>query len=121
MQKPFSIHTPKNTQCDRNHNYDRSRVSGLNATDKTHMYEIYATDLCVWGFRVMASIFCIGVLGDGILSLAFCPDIKQHFWKSSLVELWHIGKITRQKQRPKLLILDRLFPEVFSITKPSES
>ena len=39
------------------------------------------------GFGIGASIFCIGVLGDGILSLAFFPYIKQHFWKSCLVEL----------------------------------
>ena len=29
-----------------------------------------------WGFRVGASIFCSGVFGNGILSLAFCPEIS---------------------------------------------
>ena len=28
-----------------------------------------------WGFWVSGSIFCTGVLGDGILSLTFCPGI----------------------------------------------
>ena len=52
------------------------KVSCLNATDKTPMYEmplIYVFGC--WGFRVGVSIFCIGILGNGILSLAFCPEI----------------------------------------------
>ena len=28
-----------------------------------------------WGFGVGASIFCIGVLGNGIFSLGFYPEI----------------------------------------------
>ena len=43
------------------------QVSGLNAM------QCNATDFCVWGFG--GSFFCTGVLGDGILSLAFCPEI----------------------------------------------
>ena len=49
---------------------------GENAADKTPMYEMPLTDFCVWGFGVGESIFCIGVLGVGVLSLAFCPEIK---------------------------------------------
>ena len=29
-----------------------------------------------WDLGVGESIFCIGVLGVGVLSLAFCPEIK---------------------------------------------
>ena len=53
-----------------------SLVSGHNATDQTPMYEIPMTFLFWgWGFGAGESIFCIGVLGAGILSLAFCPKI----------------------------------------------
>ena len=48
-------------------------VSGLNATDKTTMYEMPLICVCGLAFRV--SIICSGVLGNGILSLAFCPEI----------------------------------------------
>ena len=49
-------------------------VSVLNASDKTQMYEIPL--IFVFGvFEVGMSIFCIGVLGNGILSLEFCPKI----------------------------------------------
>ena len=50
-------------------------VSGLNATDKTPMYEgmplIYVFGV-LWLVR---AFFCIWVLGYGILSLAFCTEI----------------------------------------------
>mgnify|MGYP001800477700 CR=1 FL=1 len=47
-------------------------VSGLNATDKKMpMYEMPL----IYVFGVGASIYCIGVLGNGILSLAFCPEM----------------------------------------------
>ena len=42
-------------------------VSGLNAMDKMPMYEMPL--IFVFGFGVGESIFCIGVLGVGILSL----------------------------------------------------
>ena len=52
-------------------------VSGLNATDKTPMYEMPLTLVFAVGFVwVRACIFCIGVLSTGILSLAFCPEIS---------------------------------------------
>ena len=45
-----------------------------------------ATGFGGWGFRVVASIFCIGVLGNGILSLAFCPEIvRARFTRKTLV------------------------------------
>ena len=44
-------------------------LSGLNATDKMPMYEMPL----IYVFGVGESIFCIGVLGNGILSLAFVP------------------------------------------------
>ena len=56
--------------------YIKLPVSGHSATDKTPMYEmplIYVFG--GWGFGVGESTFCIGVLGNGILSLAFCPEI----------------------------------------------
>ena len=55
-----------------------SRVSDHNATDKKPMYEMPLTfvfgvrGLGFWGWE---SIFNIGVLGVGVLSLAFCPEI----------------------------------------------
>ena len=55
------------------------RVFGLNATDKTPMYGmplIYVFG--GWGFGVGASIFCIGVLGNGILSRDPLPGLL-HF------------------------------------------
>ena len=40
------------------------------------MYEMPLTFLFGgWGFEVGESIFCTGVLGVGIWSLAFCPEI----------------------------------------------
>ena len=51
-------------------------VSGHNATDKTPMYEMPL--IFVFGgsgFEVGESIFCLEVLGVGVLSLAFCPEI----------------------------------------------
>ena len=30
-----------------------------------------------WGFGMGASIFCIGVLGNGIFSSPFCPEIGE--------------------------------------------
>ena len=51
-------------------------VSGHNTTDKTPMYEMLLIFvLGGWGFGLGESIFCIGVLGVGVLSLAFCPKI----------------------------------------------
>ena len=50
--------------------------SSLNATDKKPMYEIPPT--FVYGglrFWNWGSIFCIGVLGNGILLLALCPKV----------------------------------------------
>ena len=47
------------------------KVSGLNARDKMPMYEmplIYVFGVWSWG-----EYFCIEVLGNGILSLAFFP------------------------------------------------
>ena len=53
-------------------------VSGLNAMDKMSMYEMLLIYVFGgWGFEVGACIFCIEVLGNGILSLAFCPKIGQ--------------------------------------------
>ena len=49
-------------------------VSGLNATDKTPMYEMPLI-FVFRAFGVGVSIFCNGVLGNGILSLEFCPEI----------------------------------------------
>ena len=34
------------------------------------------------GFWDEASIFCIGVLGNGIFSLQFCPEIDEHCYIS---------------------------------------
>ena len=53
-------------------------VSGLNAMDKTPMYKmslIYVFGF--WGLGSWASFFLIvlGVLGNGILPLTFCPEI----------------------------------------------
>ena len=51
-------------------------VSGLYATDKTPMYEmplIYVFGLGVLG--VAQAFFVLGVLSNGICSLAFCPQI----------------------------------------------
>ena len=48
--------------------------TGLNATHKTPMYEMPL----IYVFGVGARIFCIGVLGNGILSLAFCPEIEKN-------------------------------------------
>ena len=45
-------------------------VSDLNATDKTPMYEMPLITCLGLG----ASILSIWVLGNGILSLAFCPE-----------------------------------------------
>ena len=45
-------------------------VSGHNATDKTSMDEMPLT------FVFGENIFCIGVLGVGVSTLAFCPKIK---------------------------------------------
>ena len=48
-------------------------VYGLNATDKTPMYEMPLTFvLWFWG---RGSIFCVGVMGVSVLSLAICPEI----------------------------------------------
>ena len=52
----------------------RSLVSGLNATDKTPMYEMPLI-FVFRGWGLGEHVF-IGVLGDGILSLAFCDCIK---------------------------------------------
>ena len=55
-----------------------SVVSGLNATDKTPMYEmplIYVFG--VWGFGVWVSIFCIGVLGNGIVIGILSRDLAE--------------------------------------------
>ena len=53
-------------------------ISGHNATDETPMYDM---PLIVvfggWGFGVEESIVCIGVVGVGVLSLAFCPEIAR--------------------------------------------
>ena len=38
---------------------------------------IYVFGFGGWGFGVGASIFCIGVLDNGVLSLALCPEITQ--------------------------------------------
>ena len=44
-------------------------VSGHYGTDKTPMYEMPLIFVFgVWGFGVGESIFCIGVLGVGVLS-----------------------------------------------------
>ena len=53
-------------------------VSGHNAMDKTLMYEMQL----MFVFGGWESIFCIGVLGVGISSLAFCPEITADglFW-----------------------------------------
>ena len=51
------------------------------------MYEMPLI-FCVWGlgFFDWESIFCIEVLGVGILSLAFCPEIVLgHYEKRSIV------------------------------------
>ena len=53
--------------------------SGQDARDKTPMYEmppIYVFRIWGLGFGVGESIFCIGVLGIGTWSLAFCPEIQ---------------------------------------------
>ena len=48
-------------------------VSGHNATDKTPMYEMPLIFVFgVWGFEVGESIFCVGVLGVGVLSRDLC-------------------------------------------------
>ena len=47
-------------------------VSGLNSTDKKMpMYEMPLISV----FGVGARIYCIGVLGNGILSLALCHEM----------------------------------------------
>ena len=46
--------------------------------DKTPMYEmplIYGFG--GWGFGVGVSIFCVRILGNGILSLAVCPKTTE--------------------------------------------
>ena len=61
--------------------YIKLPVSGHSATDKTPMYEMPRIFVFGgWGFGVGESIFCIGVLGVGILSLAFCPIYHLHKW-----------------------------------------
>ena len=47
-------------------NHKSPAVSGLYATDKTPMYEI--PPIYVLGFGVGRAFFCIGVLGNGVLS-----------------------------------------------------
>ena len=49
--------------------------------DKTPMYEMPLT------FVFGGSIFCVGVMGDGILSLAFCPEIN--LWMMALTNEAH--------------------------------
>ena len=59
-------------------------VTDLNATDKMPMYEmplIYVFG--VWGLG--RAFFCVGVLGNGILSSAFCPEI----WIDSQSTHWN--------------------------------
>ena len=51
-----------------------SAVSAHNATDKMPMYEMPL--IFVFGVLGLGrACFYIGVLGDGILSLAFCPEM----------------------------------------------
>ena len=81
-------------------------VSGLDATGKTPMYEmplIYVFGIWGLGFGVGASIFCIGVLDNGILSLTFCPEIMMVLWidpKSSYHTFSMLGKWPKVEQSP---------------------
>ena len=63
------------------------------------MYElplIYVFEGC--GFGVGWSIFCIGVLGNGIWSLAFCPEIfANHFQTKYFNERIRISKLSFAK------------------------
>ena len=57
--------------------YEVMLVSGHDATDKIPMYEMpMIFGFGGWGYWVKESIFCIGVEGVSILSLAFCPKIS---------------------------------------------
>ena len=50
-----------------------------------------ATDLCVWGFGVGVSIYCIGVLGNGILSRVHLTDIQYNQIERNIIlsqKLW---------------------------------
>ena len=60
------------------------QLSGLNATDKTPMYEMPLTFLASGGFGVGKSTFCIEVLSVVILSLEFCP--KTHIVGSNIAK-----------------------------------
>ena len=56
-------------------------VTGVNDKHKTPMYEmplIYVFEIRGCNFGFGAFFFCIGVLGNGILSLAFCPKIRKN-------------------------------------------
>ena len=72
----FSNSVSTVTYCYGEWNFCTYNISGLNAQDKTPMYEMLLIYVFgVWGFGVGASIFCFRVLGNGILSLAFCHEI----------------------------------------------
>ena len=47
-----------------------------------------------WGLGVGASIFCIGVLGNGIFSVGFCPEIPGRAAIQGLFEIKLAGEKT---------------------------
>ena len=60
-------------------------VYGLNATDKLPVNDWNATEVLLSvGVLGLGSIFCVEVLGDGILALAFCPEIQRCRFMSNI-------------------------------------